>query len=328
MTMSETTTSTFAARLFGKRTGPLGFGTGLLHQVGDASTCVRLLREAHEQGVAYFDTARLYAEGESERLLGEAFRGLRSEVILATKVGILPVKRDLATRAKGKAASALRKFAPLKAVVPDLVQHPEFGVFDRKRMQESLETSLRLLRTDYVDLLLLHECTLDNVRSDDVQTFLSAVVRDGKARMVGVAPTAPEMLSIASSGVAYGDVAQFDSRIRHFFPPSGAAIPALVVTHSCLGEPYKGVVNRLKTDDALRARWSGELGIDARDNSQVAQAFLAQALAQNPEGMVLFSTTRPERLRQNLVAESWLSTPDRCDVAARLIAEASATVEA
>lgn len=327
MTMIETPTSTFAARLFGKRSGPMGFGTGLLHQVKDASTCVRLLREAHEQGVAYFDTARLYADGESERLLGEAFGGLRSEVILATKVGILPVKRDLATRAKGKAATALRKFAPLRAVVPDPVQHPEFGVFDRKRMQESLETSLRLLRTDHVDLLLLHECTLDDVRSDDVQAFLSGVVRDGKARMVGVAPTAPEMLSIAASGVAYGDVAQFDSRIQHLFPPSGAAIPALVVTHSCLGEPFRNVVNRLKTDDALSARWSGELGIDARDSSQVAQTFMAHALAQNPEGMVLFSTTRPERIRQNLEAENWLSAPDRCEAAAKLIAEVAGNVQ-
>lgn len=323
--MQEQAIPNFATRLFGKPSGPFGFGTGLLHHAGGRSNGVRLLREAHDQGVSYFDTARLYSDGAAEGLLGEAFSHIRDAVIITTKVGILPVRRDLVTRATGKASKALRRIAPLKALVPEpKVQHPEFGVFDRKRMLQSLETSLRLLRTDHVDALLLHECTLDNLRSDEVRAFLEQAVQEGKARMHGVAPTAQEMFKIAASGVAYGDVAQFDAAIRTSFPPEGGAKPALIVTHSCLGQPFRNMVDQLGRDAGLRARWSEAAGIDASDAAQVAQAFLANALVQNPDGVVLFSTTRPDRIGANLAAEAWLTSPGRCAAAGNLIAALSA----
>ncbi len=322
--MQEQAIPNFAARLFGKSSGPLGFGTGLLHHAGGRSNGVRLLREAHDQGISYFDTARLYADGEAEGLLGEAFSHIRNEVIITTKVGILPVRRDLVTRAAAKASKALRRISPLRALVPEPeVQHPEFGVFDRKRMLQSLETSLRLLRTDHVDALLLHECTLDNLRSDEVRAFLEQAVQEGKARMYGVAPTAQEMFKIAASKLSYGDVAQFDAAMRTGFPPEGAAKPALVVTHSCLGQPFRNMVNRFGKDVGLQERWSEAAGIDASDAAQVAQAFLASALVQNPDGVVLFSTTRPDRIGANLAAVGWLTAPDRCAAAGILIAALS-----
>jgi D-threo-aldose 1-dehydrogenase len=320
--MQHSDVQNISARLFGKRSGPLGFGTGLLHHAGSPSNAVRLLREAHNQGITYFDTARLYAEGEAEKLLGEAFSHIRNDIIITTKVGILPIRRDLATRASGKAAAVLRRISPLKSVVPEpAAQHPEFGVFDPMRMQQSLETSLKLLRTDHVDALLLHECTLEDVRKDEVQAFLEQAVQSGKARRFGVAPAAQEMLAIAASGERFGDIAQFDGAIRAQFSPSGAGKPPLVITHSCLGHDFKNMVNRLGSDAGLRARWLQAAGVDAGDTEQVAKAFLAQALAQNRDGLVLFSTTRPERLKANLAAESWLKAPDRCAAAEKVIAE-------
>ncbi len=320
--MQDQDAQTISARLFAKRSGPLGFGTGLLHHAGSPSNAVRLLRDAHDQGISYFDTARLYADGEAEKLLGAAFSHMRNDIIITTKVGILPVRRGLARRASGKAAAVLRRIPPLKAVVPEpAVQHPEFGVFDPRRMQQSLETSLKFLRTDHVDALLLHECTLADVRKDEVRAFLEQAVISGKARMYGVAPSAQEMLAIAASGEPFGAVAQFDTAIREHFPLSGEGKPPLIVTHSCLGQDFRAIVNRLGSDAGLRQRWLQAVGVDADDTAQVAQAFLAHALAQNPEGLVLFSTTRPERLKANLAAESWLKSPDRCAQAGKLIAE-------
>ena len=320
--MQHSDVQNISARLFGKRSGPLGFGTGLLHHAGSPSNAVRLLREAHNQGITYFDTARLYAEGEAEKLLGEAFSHIRNDIIITTKVGILPVRRDLATRASGKAAAVLRRISPLKSVVPEpAVQHPEFGVFDPKRMQQSLETSLKLLRTDHVDALLLHECTLEDVRRDEVQAFLEQAVQSGKARICGVAPTAPDMLAIAASGAGFGEAAQFDAAIREQFTRAAAGMPPLVVAHSCLGQDFRNMVNRVGEDAGLRARWREVAGVDAGDMAQVAQAFLANALAQNAGGMVLFSTTQPGRLTANLAAESWQATPERSAAAGKLIAE-------
>jgi len=319
--MSQRASVDAVTRLVSKSSGPLGFGTGLLHHVKDSRSAVSLLRQAHDQGVTYFDTARLYGDGRCEGLMGEAFSHMRKDVIIATKVGILPTPRDLRTRVQGKAATLLRRLPPLRRVVPEPpVQRPEFGVFDRDRMQRSFETSLQQLRTDHVDLLLLHECTLDDVRRPEVTEFLEQMVRDGKARAYGVAPAPEAMRAIAGSGAPYGAVAQFDAALRESTSFEGAAPPALIVTHSCLGERFRSALKRLKEDEAFKQRWSSALGDGADDPALVAQAFLAHALHQNSGGIVLFSTTRPDRLRTNLEASAWLTAPDKIAAFSQLLA--------
>jgi aryl-alcohol dehydrogenase-like predicted oxidoreductase len=304
-------------QLLSRRSGPLGFGTGLLHHVNDPAAAVRLLREAHEQGITYFDTARLYGEGRCEGFLGAAFAHMRGEVILATKVGILPPARDLAIRVKAKAAATLRRLPPLRAIVPPPpVQLPEFGVFDPARMQASLETSLRELRTDHVDLLLLHECALEDVRRAEVLEFAAQTVRQGKARAWGIAPAPDATIAIAASGAPYGDVAQYDAALR----PAFTQPPKLTITHSCLGARFQETLARLGEDEQLRDRWSAALGKDATPTPHVAQAFLAHAIGQNPGGLVLFSTTRPERLRANLDAVTLIRSADQAAAIAALIA--------
>lgn len=321
MTENTKFTSDAVARLLSKSSGPLGFGTGLLHSVKDAASAVRVLRQAQEEGITYFDTARLYGEGRCEGFLGEAFSHMREEVILATKVGILPSARDLMTRVRAKTATTLRRLAPLRGLVPEpAIQYPEFGVFDRARMQQSFETSLTQLRTDHVDLLLLHECTLEDVRRPEVMDFLNQMVREGKARAVGIAPRAEDMTAIARSGVPFGDVAQFDASLRSGFPPEGGASPALVVTHSCLGQRFRDTIDQMATNVPLRNSWSDALGKDAGDPATIAQAFLAHAIQQNPRGIVLFSTTKPDRLRSNLDALSLLEAPETSAALAKLMA--------
>lgn len=303
-------------RLLSRRSGPLGFGTGLLHQVNDPTSAVRLLRQAHEQGITYFDTARLYGEGRCEGLLGEAFSHMRGEVILATKVGILPPARDLATRLKGKIAATLRRLPVLSGVVPaPAIRWPEFGVFDPVRMQASLDTSLRELRTDHVDLLLLHECALEDVRRPEVQEFAEQTVRQGKARAWGVAPAPDAMLAIAASGAPLGDAAQYDAALQ----PAFTLPPKLTITHSCLGARFQETLARLSQDEPFRDRWSAALSKEAT-SGVIAQAFLAHAIRQNPGGLVLFSTTRPERLRSNLDAAALITAPDQAEAIAALIA--------
>lgn len=319
--MSQRAPVDAVTRLVSKSSGRLGFGTGLLHHVNDSKSAVSLLRQANDLGVTYFDTARLYGDGRCEGLIGEAFSHMREDVIIATKVGILPTPRDLRTRVQGKAATLLRRLPPLRRVVPEPApQRPEFGVFDRDRMQRSFETSLQQLRTDHVDLLLLHECTLEDVRRPEVTDFLDQMVREGKARAYGVAPTPEAMRAIAGSGAPYGAVAQFDGGLREGISFAGVSPPALMVTHSCLGDSFRSMLKRLQEDGALKQRWSSALGVDTGDPALVAQAFLAHALHQNSGGIVLFSTTQPDRLRANLEAPAWLSAPDKIAALSQLLA--------
>ncbi len=81
----------------------LGFGCGsVMGRVGRAQS-LRAIASAVDAGVTHFDVARLYGYGEAEAVLGEALRGRRDRVVIASKFGLVPTR----------AASALRGLKPL-----------------------------------------------------------------------------------------------------------------------------------------------------------------------------------------------------------------------
>ncbi len=118
----------------------LGFGTAHLGTQGERNNALRVLDEAFDQGFRYFDTARLYGEGESEFVIGEAFAAKRDQIILASKAGIIPWTDRKLLRVKSK----LRRTIGLSS---DPVQHL-FGAFDVRQLQASFDRSLKALRTD------------------------------------------------------------------------------------------------------------------------------------------------------------------------------------
>lgn len=104
---------------------PLTLGTMNFGARTPAPEARRIVDRAIERGVTFFDTANMYGDGESERILGDALRGRRETVQLATKVGLL--------RRGGK---------------------PE-GL-SKGRVIAAIDESLARLKTDYVDLYYLH----------------------------------------------------------------------------------------------------------------------------------------------------------------------------
>ncbi|WP_072393069.1 aldo/keto reductase [Hyphomicrobium sp. CS1GBMeth3] len=287
-----------------KPSGRLGFGSGLLLSAGDRKTAVRLLETAFDNGIVYFDTARLYAEGLAEGLLGEAFSHRRDQVILVSKAGILPTSRALSRRLVNKALHVSRKVPPLRAILPEpKVAEPEFGVFDVPCLRMSVETSLRELRTDHLDALLLHECTPEDAADPEIRAFAEDLVREGKIRAYGVAPRTADALAIAQRGIAFGTILQvasspWDDNVSRLAPGGDR----LVVTHSVLGPRFRETVEALRHNQEAGDRWRAAFEIDPTDGADVARLFLRYALQQNLAGVVLFSTTRPARIRQNLRA--------------------------
>ena len=85
---------------------------------------VRVIHRALERGLTWFDTANVYCDGDSERILGRALQGRRAQAVIATKCGI----------------GNLKSREGLKA----------------SRVQAALEESLQRLGTDHVDLYYLH----------------------------------------------------------------------------------------------------------------------------------------------------------------------------
>ncbi|MDQ3362665.1 MAG: aldo/keto reductase [Actinomycetota bacterium] len=146
----------------------VGFGvwtvsTGWWGEVVDDRS-VRLLRQAHERGINYFDTADTYGSGKGETLLADAFGHMRDGVVISTKIGYdfynHTARRGQQERPQDWSESFLR-FA--------------------------LEQSLKRLGTDYVDFLQLHNTKMDAAENDELFALMEAFKDEGKIRAYGAA---------------------------------------------------------------------------------------------------------------------------------------------
>src|SRR4051794_40884241 len=142
----------------GLKISEITYGNWLTHgsQVENdvAKACVQAALDA---GISSFDTADAYANGAAESVLGEALAGVRRESVeIFTKV-------YWPTGLKG---------------------HNDSGL-SRKHIRESIDASLRRLRTDYVDLYQAHRYDTETPLEETMQAFADAV-RAGKALYIGV----------------------------------------------------------------------------------------------------------------------------------------------
>ncbi|MFP3503660.1 aldo/keto reductase [Burkholderia sp. SIMBA_062] len=140
----------FGAGTFGGA-GPL-FGAWGNTGVDEARRLIDICLEA---GVNLFDTADVYSDGASERVLGAAIHGRRDQVLISTKTG-LPTGDG-----------------------------PNDAGTSRARLIRAVDDALRRLGTDYIDLLQLH--AFDAATPvEEVMSTLDDLVRAGKLRYIGV----------------------------------------------------------------------------------------------------------------------------------------------
>ena len=151
----------------------------------------RAIRRALDLGCTFFDTADVYGHGHSEEVLGEALADVRPRVVIATKVGgnfynrgVHALLRDRITEMTGTPFEALPADAPLP-VTHDSSFAPDYIRF-------ALEQSLRRLKTDYVDLLQLHNPPLNLIAAMDTYAVLEELKGEGKIRAYGVSIHPPE----------------------------------------------------------------------------------------------------------------------------------------
>jgi D-threo-aldose 1-dehydrogenase len=279
----------------------LAFGSALLMGKLGRRESVRLLEVAHESGITHFDTARAYGYGEAESALGEFLSRHRDGVTVTTKLGIMPPRRSRglqAAKSFGRVAAsrapALRRL--MRKGAERLVQT---GRFDPAEARTSLDTSLRDLGTDVVDILLLHECRPDDLRTEGLLDFLQGAVREGKIRYFGVATDSESTQVILRERPEFAQVAQVAhnavDRTLERLPALGGTA---VITHSAVGAPLERLTELLR-DARRRERWSQALGVDCARPEVIGSLLLAYALQSNPDGVVLFASTDAERIRSN-----------------------------
>lgn len=159
---------------------PVGLGCmGFSHASGDpvdSATAIKTLRQAYEMGYDFFDTAEAYTgvfpDGTvsyNEELVGAALKGVRDKVVIATKMGVHH-NEDLSLR---------------------LDSRPE-------TIRSSVETSLKRLGTDYIDLYYQHRID-PNVEPETVAETMAQLIKEGKIRYWGISETTEEYLRRANA---------------------------------------------------------------------------------------------------------------------------------
>jgi aryl-alcohol dehydrogenase-like predicted oxidoreductase len=265
----------------------LNFGYG---PATDKQQGIKLIREAYEQGITFFDTAEAYGAA-NEELLGEALAPFRKEVVIATKFGF----KDGDSK-KGLDSSPER----IKAVV---------------------EASLKRLQTDYIDLFYQHRVD-PNVPIEDVAGTVKDLIAAGKVKHFGLSEAGVESIRKAH---AVQPVTALQSEYSIWWrEPEAAIIPVLeelgigFVPFSPLGRGFlTGAINENTKFDAtdfrnIVPRFSEEnrkanqtlvdllSAIATNKNATPAQIALGWLLAQKPWIVPIPGTTKSHRLTENI----------------------------
>lgn len=153
----------------------------------DTGGFLNLLSASREAGINFFDTADMYSQGESEVLIGRAFRSVRSKVIIASKAGYcLPSRRRIAARLKPLLRPLIRLLGIRRDRLPAAARGTLAQDFSPSYLSRAVEGSLRRLRTDHLDLFQLHSPPADVVERGEWVSALDALKRAGKIRYYGV----------------------------------------------------------------------------------------------------------------------------------------------
>lgn len=165
--------------------GCQSLGGGLYYRNKDES--LAMVRAAADSGVNFFDTADHYSQGLSEQWLGEALKGRRQDVILATKAGTryTPLG-SLASRARPLLRPFGRWLHPMKIAFHNMRAAQKRQDFSCRYLTRAVEASLKRLDTDYLDLFQLHKPSPAELQTGEWQDALNTLRKQGKVRYFGV----------------------------------------------------------------------------------------------------------------------------------------------
>ena len=139
-------------------------GFGCMSLPADEKTSIPVLHKAIDCGINYLDTADVYNDGINETIIGKAIKGIRDNVILASKAGN--------------------------------VRRPDGGLDwnpSRKHILNSIEASLKRLQTDHLDLYQLHGGTIQDNIEETIESF-ELLKKQGKIRFYGISSIRPNVI--------------------------------------------------------------------------------------------------------------------------------------
>ncbi|WP_106743469.1 aldo/keto reductase [Yoonia maritima] len=287
----------------------LGLGcmgmTGVYGSGADRSAMIRLIHDAYERGVTFFDTAEAYGPFANEALLGEALQPIRDKVVIATKFGF---DIDLETGARTGGTNSRPEH--IKAVA---------------------DAALKRLKTDRIDLFYQHRVD-PAVPIEDVAGAVKDLIDAGKVGHFGLSEAGVQTIRrahavqpVTAVQIEYslfwrGPEVELLTELEKLgigfvpFSPLGAGFLTGKIDETTTFEKddFRNLVPRLAPEvrTANMALVEVVKSVAARKAATPAQVALGWLLAQKPWIVPIPGTTKVHRLEENLGAVDLDLTPN------------------
>jgi aryl-alcohol dehydrogenase-like predicted oxidoreductase len=285
----------------------LGLGCNNFGLTCSAEQSRALVDAALDVGITLFDTAQAYGSppGSSEAFLGEALVGRRQAAVVSTKVG----------------SYSLRS--------------PEVAPASRRGIRAALDASLRRLRTDYVDLLYLHQPD-DLTPVEETLSAMTELVREGKTRYIGSANLSAwriveaELLArrhgterFIVSQNAYSlvdrmvelDVAVVCGKYGIGLAPYFPLANGLLTGRYRRGEPppagsRMAIRSQILEDERALDNFEALEAFAIKRGLSLVQVALGGLAAKPAVASVIAGASRPEHVHANAAATDWIPSPE------------------
>jgi aryl-alcohol dehydrogenase-like predicted oxidoreductase len=130
----------------------------------DDDESIRILKCAYDLGINFYETADIYGNGKSEKLIGQAFKYMRSEVVYSTKWGYDMYNIEQIGHNE----------------IPQKHNDPAY-------LEYALQQSMKRLQTNYIDVYSLHNPKMHTIKDDNLFHSLDNLTQSGKIKSHGIA---------------------------------------------------------------------------------------------------------------------------------------------
>jgi aryl-alcohol dehydrogenase-like predicted oxidoreductase len=285
----------------GPEVSVVGLGTNNFGGRIDYDQSLAVIDSAIEAGVTLFDTADIYGQGTSEEFIGRALEGRRDRVLIATKFG------------------------------KPMHEQPEQRRGNPDYIRWAVESSLRRLRTDVIDLYQMHE---PDPQTPIVETLgvLGELVHEGKVRWLGSSNFSAAQIEDAEEVSRGAGFHRFVSAQNHYslverdveadvLPACERLgigfLPYFPLASGLLSGKYRrgeaATEGRLAGREIPEARWDRAETLqryaDERD-ATLLEVAVGGLLAMPAVSCVIAGATKPEQVRANVAAGAWEPSPE------------------
>jgi D-threo-aldose 1-dehydrogenase len=298
-----------------RHTTRLGFGCGSLMGATNRRDSLKLLETAYDAGIRHFDVAPMYGYGEAETCFGEFLQHHRDQITVTTKYGIAPPKNSAIIKLGRSIAGPILKQIPnlkhrLAQAANAATRTNDRPIFTATQAKASLDRSLLALRTDHIDLWLLHEVTASDLQDDSLLELLEAEKRKGTIGAFGIGSSSDKIPTLIAERPAYCRTLQYEWSILD--APIQPKEP-FRIHHRALTNNFRALHTALVKNKSLCQSWSALTNTDLNHPEALARLMLKASLVMNPSSIILFSSKNPTHIQSNveLAADPTLELPAR-----------------